>query len=135
MTFILFTGSHSNPPTMVLRNTDYTQCMHTCGLYKARAALGPGDHSSYTCQRLHAATFTEASVHTPYCSTQTSVDATRPLRKAVLTNLTTPDAVASSLCDPGHSYAERTCDIPPRLRSTIWHQAVLTHHSYCIHQC
>ena len=74
---------------MRLRNTASTQCMHTCGLYKPRAAMGP--------QLLHmpafeAATFMHPSVHTPYRSTLTnySVDATQPLRKAVLTNLTTP---------------------------------------------
>ena len=70
---------------MRLRNAASTQCMHIWGLYKARAALGP--------QILHMPVFTR----TPHSSTQSSVDATQPLRKAVLTNLTASCTCCSNL--------------------------------------
>ena len=83
-------------PYNEVRNTALAQ-----RLYKARAALGP--------QLLHMPAFARAGQrsHTIYSSAQTSVDATQPLRKALLTNLTRPHAVATSPGDPGHVTYDR----------------------------
>ena len=101
---------------MRLRNTAFRNA-RTPAVFTKRVPVW--DRSFGTRQNSHTATFTQASVHTPYCSTQTSVDATESLCRAGLTKLTTPHAVTPPR-DPDHSYAERVCDIRPRLHSAVY---------------
>ena len=107
------------PPRLC--NMAFEQYMHICSLYKARAALWPQLwHMPAFSPNFHAG----QRSHTT-SSTQASVDATQPLRKAVLTNLTTPHAVATSpLCGAcmWHTSYDRIC------AAQAWHQAVFKSH-------